>query len=160
MEVLNLDPRCWTASTLDMREIKLSYRKKSLLLHPDKCRHPRGPEAFEMLKSAETEITEDARRAWLVAVVAEARQIVFRRKRIVSLPSFERQPDEANELAALIRLETRRLLADQGNRDSIRIKNEVERRAAEQLQMAEEKKRKAEHDKQWEEVRPLRTCII
>ena len=30
--------------------IKKAYRTKSLLLHPDKLKHARGPESFDMLK--------------------------------------------------------------------------------------------------------------
>ncbi|KAJ3327241.1 hypothetical protein HDU76_012158 [Blyttiomyces sp. JEL0837] len=163
IEVLDLDPKNWTASALDTREIKNTYRKKSLLLHPDKCKHPKGPDAFEMLKKAETELMDDGKRAWLMALIGEARMIVYKRKGYlkpgqapVALPSFEKDNKNAMELVGLIKLETRRLMMDQSNRDNIRLKNEVERKAAESTAMAEEKKRKQEHDKQWEETRDVR----
>jgi DnaJ family protein C protein 8 len=31
-------------------EVKKTYRKKSLLIHPDKFKHEQGPEAFDLLK--------------------------------------------------------------------------------------------------------------
>ena len=41
---------------------------------------------------------DEAKRAWLVAVIGEARQQVYRKKKIVTLPSFEREPQAANEV--------------------------------------------------------------
>lgn len=35
------------------QEIKKIYRKKSLLVHPDKCKHPKAQEAFDVLKKAQ-----------------------------------------------------------------------------------------------------------
>lgn len=32
--------------------VKKAYRTKSLLLHPDKLKHARGPESFDVLKKA------------------------------------------------------------------------------------------------------------
>lgn len=38
------------------------YRKKSLLIHPDRFKHPRGPEAFDLLKKAQTELLDAEKR--------------------------------------------------------------------------------------------------
>ena len=38
------------------------YRKKSLMIHPDRFKHPRGPEAFDLLKKAETELLDKEKR--------------------------------------------------------------------------------------------------
>lgn len=38
------------------------YRKKSLMIHPDRFKHARGPEAFDLLKKAETELLDVEKR--------------------------------------------------------------------------------------------------
>ena len=38
------------------------YRKKSLMIHPDRFKHPRGPEAFDLLKKAEIELLDKEKR--------------------------------------------------------------------------------------------------
>lgn len=43
MVVSRARSRCW-------RFADKTYRKKSLLIHPDKLKHPRGIEAFDLLK--------------------------------------------------------------------------------------------------------------
>lgn len=43
-DILDLPPDCTD------KDIKNSYRKKSLLIHPDKTKHPRAQEAFSLLK--------------------------------------------------------------------------------------------------------------
>jgi DnaJ-class molecular chaperone len=45
-------PLCLTAH-LFMQDIKKIYRKKSLLVHPDKCKHEKAQEAFDVLKKAQ-----------------------------------------------------------------------------------------------------------
>ncbi|KAJ3217712.1 hypothetical protein HDU67_007408 [Dinochytrium kinnereticum] len=165
IEVLDLPGKVWTEGKLDPREIKVSYRKKSLLLHPDKCKHPNAQDAFEMLKKAESELMDDGKRAWLMALIGEARIIVLKKKGIgvtgkpgaaAAIPSFEKEPAAAGELAAAIKVQTRQLLVDQGSRDSLRIKNEVERKQQEANAVAEDRKRKAEYDKAWEQTRETR----
>ncbi|KAI9354324.1 hypothetical protein DFJ73DRAFT_827409 [Zopfochytrium polystomum] len=159
LEVLDLPSSIYTTPTpatattdpIDAKLVKQQYRKKSLLLHPDKCKLADADKGFEMLKKAETELSDPGKRAWLSALVGEARQTVFRRRKLVRIPHEDAAA--MKELAAQIQLEVRRLLTDEGQRDSVRLKNEVERKAAEQAAMAEEKKRKAEEDKVWEETR-------
>ncbi|KAA1065697.1 hypothetical protein PGT21_007887 [Puccinia graminis f. sp. tritici] len=50
-EILDLDMTNPTAITESV--IRKTYRQKSLLIHPDKLSHPRGVEAFDLLKKAE-----------------------------------------------------------------------------------------------------------
>ncbi len=37
-------------------EVKKTYRKKSLLIHPDKFKHEQGPEAFDLLKKVSSSV--------------------------------------------------------------------------------------------------------
>ncbi|KAI8622507.1 hypothetical protein BC830DRAFT_1076386 [Chytriomyces sp. MP71] len=166
LEVLELDAKAWLHGKVDEKDIKASYRKKSLLLHPDKCKHPRAQDAFEMLKKAESELMEEAKRNWLLGLVGEARISVYKRKNLikptatstqgVALPDPVKASQEFNILVASVKVETRRLLKDQGQRDTLRLKNEVERKKEEETRVAEERKRKMDSDKQWEERREER----
>ncbi|KAJ3098166.1 hypothetical protein HDU97_004214 [Phlyctochytrium planicorne] len=165
IEVLDLPGKAWTECKIDPRDIKVAYRKKSLLLHPDKCKHPKATDAFEMLKKAESELMDEGKRTWLLGLIGEARMIVLKKRGIAPkpgssaapiVPSFEKDPVAAGELSAAIKLATRQLLVDQGSRDSLRIKNEVDRKNQEANAIAEERKRKAEYDKKWEETREVR----
>ncbi|KAJ3071536.1 hypothetical protein HDU99_002396 [Rhizoclosmatium hyalinum] len=166
LEVLELDAKPWLFGKLEEKDIKVTYRKKSLLLHPDKCKHPRAQDAFEMLKKAESELMEEGKRNWLLGLVAEARVAVFKRKNLIKptatstanavIPDEQKNPQEFNVLVAAVKVETRRLLMDQGQRDNIRLKNEVERKKEEESRIAEERKRKLENDKKWEEGRETR----
>ncbi|KAJ3024917.1 UNVERIFIED_CONTAM: hypothetical protein HDU68_007654 [Siphonaria sp. JEL0065] len=166
LEVLELDHKPWLLGKLEEKDIKVTYRKKSLLLHPDKCKHPRAQDAFEMLKKAEGELMEEGKRKWLLDLVGEARVAVFKRKnlikpnatsvQLIQIPDQEKSPQEFNILLAAVKVETRRLLVDQGQRDTVRLKNEVERKKEEETRVADERKRKLENDKKWEEGREVR----
>ncbi|PVV00588.1 hypothetical protein BB560_005027 [Smittium megazygosporum] len=61
----------------DEKIIRNSYRKLSLLIHPDKTTHPRAREAFEKLKVAQEELLNEKQRKWLQGMLDDARQIVF-----------------------------------------------------------------------------------
>lgn len=62
----------------DPSAIKRSYRKKSLMIHPDKIKHDRAQDAFALLKKAESEVTDEARLKFLLTVIEEARVEVLR----------------------------------------------------------------------------------
>ncbi|KAJ3026079.1 UNVERIFIED_CONTAM: hypothetical protein HDU68_006219 [Siphonaria sp. JEL0065] len=129
LEVLELDHKPWLLG----KDIKVTYRKKSLLLHPDKCKHPRAQDAFEMLKKAEGELMEEGKRKWLLDLVGvyfgstppypaffstctEARVAVFKRKnlikpnatsvQLIQIPDKEKSPQEFNLLLAAVKVET------------------------------------------------------
>lgn len=46
-EILDLD---FTPGAVNDDIIRKTYRKRSLLIHPDKLKHPRAVEAFDLLK--------------------------------------------------------------------------------------------------------------
>jgi DnaJ family protein C protein 8 len=60
------------------KSIKVAYRKKSLMIHPDKVKHERAQDAFALLKKAESELTDDAKLKFLLTVIEEARVEVLR----------------------------------------------------------------------------------
>ncbi|KAI9267991.1 hypothetical protein BDA99DRAFT_504567 [Phascolomyces articulosus] len=51
----------------------MQYRKKSLMIHPDKVKHDRAQEAFAMLKKAESELNDETRVKFLMSVIEEAK---------------------------------------------------------------------------------------
>ncbi|KAJ2827134.1 DnaJ domain-containing protein, partial [Coemansia sp. 'formosensis'] len=60
--------------TCTATEIKLAYRNKSRLIHPDKTAHAQARDAFERLKRAETELMDDEKRKSILALMEEARR--------------------------------------------------------------------------------------
>ena len=59
-------------------DIKIVYRKKSLLIHPDKTKNPQAPEAFDRLKKAQTTLVDEKQRQHLDECIADARQLLIR----------------------------------------------------------------------------------
>lgn len=136
-----------------LNDIKKAYRNKSLLLHPDKCSHPKAPDAFALLKKAETDLTDEARRIELFEMVDEARAQVLRDKGLTS--SSANKPSD-KEMGALMRWKWRKLCEDNNNRAKILRANEVERKAKQDAERDAERKRKIDHEKQWEATRDER----
>ncbi|KAI8640040.1 hypothetical protein BD408DRAFT_420371 [Parasitella parasitica] len=62
----------------DPKAIKMAYRKKSLMIHPDKVQHENAQDAFALLKKAESELTDESRIKFLLTVIEEARVEVLR----------------------------------------------------------------------------------
>lgn len=79
--VLALQPGCNT------EVIKQTYRKKSLLIHPDKTKNTRAPDAFDKLKKAEKVLQDDKSRERLDSVYADARTVLIREKSGLSTTS-------------------------------------------------------------------------
>src|ERR1700753_3759149 len=59
-------------------DIKMTYRKKSLLIHPDKTSNPQAPDAFDRLKKAQTELMDEKHRQRLDESIADARMLLIR----------------------------------------------------------------------------------
>ena len=54
-------------------DVKRQYRKTSLLVHPDKCKHPRAQDAFEVLGHAHKQMQDEGKLKELVYVLGLAR---------------------------------------------------------------------------------------
>lgn len=50
----------------DLEVINKTYRKTSLLVHPDKCKHPKAKDAFDALKQAQQTLLNDDLRQELI----------------------------------------------------------------------------------------------
>ncbi|GAW09166.1 DnaJ-domain-containing protein [Lentinula edodes] len=162
-DILDLD------ETATQDDIKKKYRQLSLFIHPDKTPHPRAPDAFDILKKAESELSEKAKRDELDALLSQARTLLVREMGWSSMNNKAIKEIEASEeVTALggvkvwrerVRAKTKELLIDE----------ELRRRKALQLALANEglearkkdeevatRKRKADDDKAWEANREQR----
>ncbi|KAK9798524.1 hypothetical protein WJX73_007542 [Symbiochloris irregularis] len=54
-------------------DVKRQYRKASLMVHPDKCKHPRAQDAFEILGHAVSELEDEGKLKELIYVMSLAR---------------------------------------------------------------------------------------
>ena len=59
--------------TATVEDVRRQYRKVSLMVHPDKCSHPRAQDAFEIVGQAQKELLEEDRMNELVYVINMAR---------------------------------------------------------------------------------------
>jgi len=141
--------------------IKKRYRQLSLFIHPDKTPHPRAPDAFDILKKAEADLSEPAKREELDAVIKEARNQLLKSH---SLPTTIADTDyRIKELEppfkVQLRLKSKELLVDEELRRRRAVKMNLANEGLEARKKEDEvneKKRKAENDKVWEENREQR----
>ncbi|KAF9560483.1 DnaJ-domain-containing protein [Agrocybe pediades] len=154
-DILDLD------ESASAEEVKKKYRQLSLFIHPDKCSHERAPEAFDILKKAESELSEEAKREELDAVINQARIVVLK-----SLNLPPNTPVTDPKLQGLQPAFKQRLRAES---KQLLISEELRRRKAVKMNLANEglearkkdeeiaqRKRKAEEDKSWEDNREQR----
>ncbi|KAH9887183.1 DnaJ domain-containing protein [Xylariomycetidae sp. FL2044] len=136
-------------------DIKMTYRKKSLLIHPDKTRNPQAPDAFDRLKKAQTELMDEKHRERLDEAIADARMLLIRENGwTVDSPELKtdafarRWRDKAREV--LVDNELRR---KRQARAQMQEEGREQRRADAEL---EERKRKRQHEQDWETTRDQR----
>ncbi|GAA5936097.1 uncharacterized protein JCM15063_002709 [Sporobolomyces koalae] len=145
------------------QDIQRAYRKKSLLIHPDKLKHPRGIEAFDLLKKAQTELADPTKRGPLDDTLRDARMLVLREiglkadvpndhEKIKS--SFGKEPGDS--LKERVKKKAKEIMID----------DELRRRRVQKMTMIAEgaeakraedalaeRKRKAEEKERWEDSR-------
>ncbi|KAH7930215.1 DnaJ-domain-containing protein [Leucogyrophana mollusca] len=142
-------------------EIKRKYRQLSLFIHPDKTPHARAPDAFDILKKAESELSDKNKREELDAVITEARLQILKAH---ALPASTNDDDP--KLRTLVppfkeqlRAKSKELLIDEEVRRRKAVKMNLANEGLEARKKEEEvtaRKRKAEEDKTWEETRESR----
>ncbi|KAG0228258.1 hypothetical protein BGW42_002316 [Actinomortierella wolfii] len=140
--------------TCTEKDIKMAYRKKSLMIHPDKVKHPRAQEAFDQLKKAETELMDTAKRQFLISIIEEAKFEIKKAHGVNKLPTdpFYSSPT----YIGLVKQKTKELLIDNELRKRKLLKKEMEAEGEEARRQDEainERKRKMEEKKVWEDSR-------
>lgn len=136
-------------------DIKMAYRKKSLLIHPDKTRNPQAPEAFDRLKKAQVELMDEKHRTRLDESIADARRLLIRENKWTVHSEELKTP----EFAKMWREKTRIVLIDEEHRRRRQAKVQMEEEGREQKKQEEaleERKRKRQHDQDWEATRDER----
>ena len=138
-------------------EIKITYRKKSLLIHPDKTSNPSAPDAFDKLKKAQLELMDEKSRQRLDESIADARMLLMReRKLTVDSPEMK---EMSMELKEAWRKKTMEVLIDNEVRRRKQLKAQMQEEGREQKKQDEEieaRKRKREHETAWENSRDAR----
>ncbi|KAL0073534.1 hypothetical protein J3Q64DRAFT_1775730 [Phycomyces blakesleeanus] len=167
----------------EIKAIKASYRKKSLMIHPDKVKHERAEEAFGMLKKAESELNDETRMKFLLTVIEEAKVEALRangHKVKTQVNTEEKEEDGRNKVTVesatvvddqnypflqtrdgqtAVREKVKEILIEMELRRRRMLKKELEAegvvaRKAEEAVV--DRKRKAEEAKQWEASRDTR----
>ncbi|AYO41362.1 J domain-containing protein spf31 [Malassezia restricta CBS 7877] len=152
----------------DEKTIQKSYRKKSLLIHPDKMTEDqaRAEEAFDLLKKSLDHLLDENRRKALDETVTSARCLALRE---LGLPmtltneeiELEKVPGGRLDQIApsfedRIKIYVKDIVLDEElkKRKAIQHKQEAEIEAAKlRMDAEEERKRRAELDTAWEEAR-------
>ncbi|GKT59528.1 DnaJ domain-containing protein [Colletotrichum tofieldiae] len=136
-------------------DIKITYRKKSLLIHPDKTKNPLAPDAFDRLKKAQTELMDEKHRERLDEAIADARMLLIRENKwTVDSPELK-----TDEFAKKWRDKAREVLIDNEHRRRRQMKAQMQEEGREQKKEEEEieqRKRKRQHEQDWEATRDQR----
>lgn len=136
-------------------DIKIQYRKKSLLIHPDKTKNPAAPDAFDRLKKAQMTLMDDKARTHLDECIADARRLLIREHKY-TLDSPELKTEE---FKMEWRQKTVHVLLEEEARRRRQLKARMQEEGREKQKEEEEmeaRKRKREQEKMWEETREER----
>ncbi|XP_008782274.1 J domain-containing protein spf31-like [Phoenix dactylifera] len=153
-------------------DVKKRYRKLSLLVHPDKCKHPQAKEAFSALAKAQQLLLDPQEREYLLTQINAAKEeLRMRRKKqlkkdsaskikaLVDEGKCEQQFEQSEEFQQQLKMKVREILTQQEWRRrkmQMRISEEEGRLKKDEEETKEMWKRKREHEEQWEETRDQR----
>ncbi|RAL45963.1 hypothetical protein DM860_006117 [Cuscuta australis] len=153
-------------------DVKRQYRKLSLLVHPDKCKHPQAKEAFGALAKAQQLLLDPPERDYILNQVHAAKEelklkwkkqvkkdTAAKLKSLVSEGKFEQEYERSEEFQQQLKLKVREILTDQEWRRrkmQMRISEEEGRLKKDEEEQKEMWKRKREHEEQWEGTRENR----
>ncbi|XP_066382701.1 uncharacterized protein [Miscanthus floridulus] len=160
-------------SSLD--EVKKQYRKLSLLVHPDKCKHPQAQEAFAALAKAQQLLLDPQERGYILDQVTAAKEeLRAKRKKelkkdsaskiksLVDEGKYEEQFERSDEFQKQLIIKVREILTEKEWRRrkmQMRISEEEGRLKKDEEETKEMWKRKREHEEKWEETRDQRPPI-
>ncbi|KAG2484006.1 hypothetical protein HYH03_017173 [Edaphochlamys debaryana] len=156
-------------------DVKKQYRKLSLMVHPDKCKHPQASTAFDILGEAQKELMDDEKREHLLKWLDMARDEVRKERkketkhdnlvRVASLlheegrEGLEAEYEKSEEFHERWKMKARDVLARSEWRKrklGKRLKEETLRLEGKEQEAKEKHKAKKQHEKQWEETRDQR----
>ncbi|KKY27506.1 hypothetical protein UCRPC4_g01101 [Phaeomoniella chlamydospora] len=137
-------------------DIKVQYRKKSLLIHPDKTKNPLAPEAFDRLKKAHTALLEEKTRTHLDECIADARTLLIREKK---LSKDDTEVLQSEEFRVEWRKKTIEVLVEAEARKRRQLKAQMQEEGRAQKKEddeLQERKRKRDEQQRWEDTREER----
>ncbi|KAG2430472.1 hypothetical protein HXX76_009995 [Chlamydomonas incerta] len=156
-------------------EIKKQFRKLSLMVHPDKCKHPQASTAFDILGDAQKELLDDEKREYLLKFLEMAKDEVRKERkketkhdnlvRVASLlhedgrDGLEAEWEKSDEFHERWRVKSRDVLARSEWRKrklGKRLKEETLRIEEKEKDAKERHKAKKEHEQNWEKSRDQR----
>lgn len=135
-------------------DIKKTYRKKSLLIHPDKTSNPRAPDAFDRLAGAHQALLDETKRGNLDEAIADARSLLIRERKLTKDSEEVKDPDR--EFMRAWKEKVKFVLADNEMRRARQAKAAMRDEGRQQRKEDEEiaeRKRKREHAQDWEKTR-------
>lgn len=138
-------------------DIKKTYRKKSLLIHPDKSTNPYAQEAFDRLAKAYQTLLDEKKRPVLEEAIADARMLLIRDLKLTTDSEEVKDPDK--EFMKAWKDKVKWVLADNEARRQRQMKAQMREEGRQQQkeeQEAAERKRKREHEQEWEKTRDAR----
>ena len=127
-------------------DIKRAYRKKSLLIHPDKTPNPRAPDAFDRLAGAHQALLDETKRGILDEAIADARSLLIRERKLTIDSEEVKDPDR--EFMRAWKEKVKFVLADNEVRRIRQAKGAMRDEGRQQRKEEEElaeKKRKSDH---------------
>ncbi|KAK3187452.1 DnaJ sub C member 8 [Lecanicillium sp. MT-2017a] len=136
-------------------DIKITYRKKSLLIHPDKSKNPLAPDAFDRLKKAQTELMDEKHRERLDEAIADARMLLIRENGW----TVDSEEIKTDDFQKKWREKSKMVLIDNEHRRRRQMKAQMQEEGREQRKQdeeMEERKRKRKHQEDWEATRDER----
>ncbi|KAL8129973.1 hypothetical protein V2J09_019128 [Rumex salicifolius] len=154
-----------------IEDVKKQYRKISLMVHPDKCKHPKAQEAFGALAKAQQLLLDPQERDYLLVQINAAKEELLSKwkkqvkkdtaskmKSIVD-EKFAEKHEKSDGFQQQLKLKVRELLTEQEWRRrkmAMRISEEEGRLKKDEEEEKEKWKRKREHEEQWEGTRENR----
>lgn len=138
-------------------DIRKTYRKKSLLIHPDKTSNPHAQDAFDRLAKAYQMLQDEKQRAVLDEAIADARMLVMRDLGLGKEDERVKDPDTV--FMGKWKDKVKWVLADMEARRQRQMKAQMQdegrKMKQEEAELAE-RKRKREHEADWEKTRDQR----
>ncbi|KJX92524.1 DnaJ-domain-containing protein [Zymoseptoria brevis] len=150
-DVLDLQPG------VPPEDIKKAYRKKSLLIHPDKTSNPNAQDAFDRLAKAYQYLLDEKKRPLLDEAYGDARMLVMRDLGLSANDEEVKDPDV--DFVKKWKDKVKWVLADMEARRQRQMKAQMQEEGRAQRKEDEEiaeRKRKRDHEQEWEKTRDER----
>lgn len=135
-------------------DIRRTYRKKSLLIHPDKTTDPRAPDAFDRLKNAQLQLLDEKERARLDEAISDARMLAMRELKLDKNDDRVKEPDE--EFKRVWKAMVFKVIKDDMERTERKARAQMQEEGRQQRKDEEEiadRKRKRDYEQKWEASR-------